>query len=478
MSQPPAGAEQKGQDPGPTGRPMTLDEAMALAITCLRHDQHSEAEIVLRSILEVAPDHADALHFLGMVAHKRGRSDEAVALMRRSLDLVPDQADWHSNLGIVLQARDELEPAIDCFERALALNPAHANALNNLGVLFRVFQRHEEAETAYRRVIELDPSHADAYHNLAIVLDLTGRTHDAIIAYSKALTLKPEYPEVRRVLALAYCAIDERDKAIKLCEAWLDAEPDDPVARHTLAAVSNRDVPARAEDAYVQRAFDSFSTTFEAKLARLDYRAPDLVLRSLRAAGVQPAKRLDVLDAGCGTGLCAPLLAPYARRMTGVDLSAGMLRHAADKGLYDDLVQAELTGYVQQHRGAYDVIVSADTLVYFGALEDVVAAAAQALRPGGILVFTVEEWIEQDAPAASGGYCLRPHGRYNHRASYVDRLLREAGLEVQIDRDELRKEQGIPVAGLIVRAVKPRTGVSSGVDSAVATAGAAGEPHA
>ena len=28
-----------------------------------------------------------------------------------------------------------------------------------------------------------------------------------------------------------------------------------------------------------------------------------------------------MLDAGCGTGLCAPLLRPYASRLTGVDLS-------------------------------------------------------------------------------------------------------------------------------------------------------------
>ena len=58
----------------------------------------------------------------------------------------------------------------------------------------------------------------------------------------------------------------------------------------------------------------------------------------------EPAKALDVLDAGCGTGLCGPLLAPYARRLVGVDLSA---RHArrrrSEKGVYDELVKGELT---------------------------------------------------------------------------------------------------------------------------------------
>ena len=51
----------------------------------------------------------------------------------------------------------------------------------------------------------------------------------------------------------------------------------------------------------------------------------------LADARLSPAKALDILDAGCGTGLCGPLLAPYARRLVGVDLSDGMLKHAREK---------------------------------------------------------------------------------------------------------------------------------------------------
>jgi predicted TPR repeat methyltransferase len=159
-----------------------------------------------------------------------------------------------------------------------------------------------------------------------------------------------------------------------------------------------------------------------------------------------------VLDAGCGTGLCGPLLAPFARRLVGVDLSAGMLEHARAKNVYDGLHQAELTAFIAGHPQAFDIIVSADTLVYFGALEDTFAVAVQALRPHGILVFTLEEWVTDD-PAAT--YCIRPHGRYNHAAGYVERLLAAHALDVHIDRGELRMESGLPVAGLIVRAHKP-----------------------
>ena len=49
----------------------------------------------------------------------------------------------------------------------------------------------------------------------------------------------------------------------------------------------------------------------------------------LAHAGLDASRSLDVLDAGCGTGLCGPLVAPYARRLVGVDLSEAMLARPA-----------------------------------------------------------------------------------------------------------------------------------------------------
>ena len=67
-----------------------------------------------------------------------------------------------------------------------------------------------------------------------------------------------------------------------------------------------------------------------------------------------------------------------------------MLARAARTGLYDQLVKSELTAYLAGVEEPYDIVFSADTLCYFGALETFAAGAANALVPGGLLVFTVE----------------------------------------------------------------------------------------
>jgi predicted TPR repeat methyltransferase len=437
-----------------SSRELTLDEAVALAILLQKNGQLTEAQEVYRRVLKIDPDHADALHYAGVLAHQQGRSEEALALIQRSLALVPDRADCYSNLGIIFQSTGKLDEAIEAYRRAIAIDPRHANAYNNLGVLLRATGKPSEAEAAYRTAIQLKPDHIDAYTNLGILLNGLKRTEEAAACYCKVITLRPKHREARRLLVLAHCTLGEIDAAVNILEEWLEEEPQDPIALHMRAACTGRDVPARASNGFVEQTFDSFAASFESKLERLSYRAPALVAAMLEHSGLKPSKYLDVLDAGCGTGLCGPLVLPYARRLVGVDLSAGMLAHAKEKHVYDALVKTELTEYLRENREAFDLIVSADTIVYFGDLENVLAAAADALRPNGLLVFTLEHAVGGEADV---DYRLEFHGRYSHTSGYAERLLAAEGLESEIAYADLRMESGVPVAGLVIGATKSIT---------------------
>jgi len=133
----------------------------------------------------------------------------------------------------------------------------------------------------------------------------------------------------------------------------------------------------------------------------------------------------------------------------GVDLSGGMVDAARAKGFYDELHVDELCRFMRGYTAAFDAVVSADTFVYFGALEEGFAAAAQCLKNGGWLVMTLEE---MDAGAA-GNYRIEPHGRYCHRLSYVQDTLDQAGFLLEgSDTQVLRRERGADVPGLVIRA--------------------------
>ena len=219
------------------------------------------------------------------------------------------------------------------------------------------------------------------------------------------------------------------------------------------AAFTGRDVPQRASDEYIRATFDHFAGNFEKQLQRLEYKAPELVATATADTLGTPRGELDVLDAGCGTGWCGPSARPYARRLTGVDLSPAMVDRARSRQIYDDLIVAELTEYLRNCHDSFDLIVSADTLVYFGDLQEVFVAAARSLRPGGVLIFTAER-AGSDHPADSG-FRLQHHGRYCHTEEYIRATLHKAGLAVRcVAGVVLRKEMDQPVNGLLVTAIK------------------------
>ena len=231
---------------------------------------------------------------------------------------------------------------------------------------------------------------------------------------------------------------------------WLRYDPNNPVAHHMVSALSGEDTPVRASDDYVRSVFDKFATTYDDDLRQLGYQGPQLIAEAVLEELGAREHELVVLDAGCGTGLCGPSLRPISRQLVGVDLSTEMIEHARELKLYDEVVASELTDYLIHHTNSFDLIVAADTFNYFGALEPLLTAAASALRPKGLLIFTLEQ-AGASAPVAD--YCLHPHGRYSHTEEYVRRCAMGCNLTTHsMESVTLRTERGQPVIGLLVRA--------------------------
>lgn len=402
-------------------------------------------------MLAADPTHVTALHFLGVLYHQRGQSERGVASIEQALRLAPAYADAHNNLGNVLKELGRLEPAFRAYRRVVDLIPTHADAWNNLGVLLRGQGLYDEADQAYRQAIAANPSHVAAWQNHGNLLARLRRFDDAVAAYSRVLALRPRHSAAYDALGRTLYRAGKVAEALEVYAQWLRVDPGNSVATHMLMACRGGAAPARASNDYVRDTFDAFAGSFDQVLDQLGYQAPALIAELLERMLPAPDGALVVADAGCGTGLCAPFLRPRARRLVGIDLSSGMLARARARTLYDELVEAELSTWLAGQRPVHDLIVSADTLCYFGALAQVTAGAATALRPGGRLVFTVER-ADDGVPT----YQLTSSGRYSHAQPYVRRALAEAMLTaVDIVPVVLRQEVGHDVHGLMVSARRP-----------------------
>jgi predicted TPR repeat methyltransferase len=281
------------------------------------------------------------------------------------------------------------------------------------------------AADAYRELLEGSPDDIDALERLAAVLSRLGREEEAIA--------------VHRRIVLCTC---ER--------LGVPVEERPAVVAFELAALGVEAPPPAPPGAYVAATFDAMAPEFDRRLrTMLRYCGPELVALRLARARGEGRGALDVCDAGCGTGLLGPLLRPHARSLTGVDLSPKMLDKARERGVYDALATADLGQHLAASPGAYDVITAADVLVYIGDVTQVFAAAAGALRPGGLFIVTAEL-------CEGEGYELILAGRYAHSGSYLRAAATLAGFTtISIEEEALRTEIGKAVRGWVAAFEKP-----------------------
>jgi predicted TPR repeat methyltransferase len=103
-------------------------------------------------------------------------------------------------------------------------------------------------------------------------------------------------------------------------------------AQHMLAALKGH-TTAAAPTGYVVGLFDGCAAYFDRHLVdELGYQVPQGLHRAVSQLVGPDRQGLDVMDLGCGTGLCGPLFRDMAGTLVGVDLSPGMLAVASQLG--------------------------------------------------------------------------------------------------------------------------------------------------
>ncbi len=437
-----------------TQQQISLENALQLAMRLHQANEFDYAEDVYRKLLELDPENPTILHFFGLLRHQQGYSEEGVEWIKKALERVPDYIDAENNLGNIYQQTGHPELAERSYRRVIDLAPDFVVVYGNLGVALNELGHHHEAIDYLLKAIDFEPSSAHNYQNLGNAYRNIKQYREAVGMYNKSLDLKPFDADAYRRLSRTFYIMGEIENCIDVLKQWLSYDPQNAMALHLYAAYTNINAPSRASDAYVRETFDSFAASFDGVLKRLDYQAPFLVRKALQQ--VDPDfNSWQLLDIGCGTGLCGALVRPMVKRLVGVDLSSKMLERAKARTIYDELIEAELTGFCSQVKAAYDVITCVDTFCYFGDLTDAVQAAANALKTKGWFIFTLENLEERDS---AKDYRLNLHGRYSHTETYLRTLLTNAGFSIHnLETAVLRKEKDEHVAGMVVTAIKCKT---------------------
>jgi predicted TPR repeat methyltransferase/Flp pilus assembly protein TadD len=458
--------------------PEPHDALRHLGLSLLLQEKIDPAVGFLKAALALAPQEAALWNDLAGTFYRAGRQEEARAAQRISLDLNLAQPHGWLLLASVESNLGEDAAAESDYLTALRLDPHLAEAAFGLGLI--CFQRRRFAES----VKWLRRSIADGGHNMGLyvclgqALFLLGNFGEAVIALATAVRF-PEcdgavVEKLAQLRLIETCVRDNaesavtvyreiagahardadavtltafqflsgfgyREAAIKLGEWRLARNPDDAMQTYLLAALRSEAL-ARAPDNYLVAYFDEFADTFESKLVdALGYRVPEKLHAMLTNGGRRFA---NVLDLGCGTGLCAPFLLQFGDRLTGVDLSRRMLEKASARALYDDLIEAEAADFLDHCTDRFDLVVAADFIPYFGDLAALFEKVARVLKPGGLFAFNTET-TECD-------FRILPSGRFAHAINYINVAAATNFTLADLEHTMIRLEAAKPVDGVLV----------------------------
>ena len=291
---------------------------------------------------------------------------------------------------------------------------------------------------------------ADRRFNHAVALAADGDLAAACEVLEQALALVPGWAEGWLTLGEWRQRLGDGQAAIAACGRAAALDPSGRLgADLRLVALAGAPLPAAMPADYVRTLFDDYAPRFDRALVeRLRYEAPDRLAASLAVLGER--RFAHALDLGCGTGLMGAAIRSRVDRLTGFDLSEGMLKRAAARDIYDRLAAGDVAALMAaEPENGFDLVLAADLLPYIGALAPLFAAVGRVLSPGGAFAVSAERHD-------GNGYILGEALRYRHAPAFVAAAAASAGLAVLgLEAVSLRHERGVPVPGLIGLMVRP-----------------------
>jgi predicted TPR repeat methyltransferase len=387
----------------------------------------NESAACLERSLIISRAQPDTWLQLGNVRKKLSDSTRAETAYKAALEFDANAPLAWQCLGLLKEEQSDFPAAIDCYTACIERGGGGAAIHSNVGKLCYRIGRFADAHQNFAKSLEQDPSNIRVRTNeqkLRFIRSMVER-NDAQEAFTSLNQYLPgEFPisesDQRTIVETAFgvlAGFGYTSEALSVGHLSMSLWPNQPSLEYLMGALAGGKGPDRSPREYIVEHFDRFADQFDSQLVgALGYDIPkklcDVVKKALGNASLG-----DVLDAGCGTGLCGPELRPIARKLTGVDLSSRMLEQAEKRGGYDELVCDDLLSFLGRSPRRFDLIVAADLVIYFGELSSLLTSAAYAMRPGGLLAFSTESFLGDT-------FRLLPSGRFAHPPHYVERAAR------------------------------------------------------
>lgn len=426
-------------------KPDYADAYLHLGCVYVKQERWTDALTTFKKGCAIDGQHPLLWRHTGQIQQQLGQIDDAIVSYQSAIAIYPKEAMLHDLIGTAYAQIHRLDEAFDAFVIALKIDPHLTSAQHNLASLHFREKNHEKALKYWLKMLNDGPDDHTLY-NIATAYASLKRWQDAKTYFEAQLKQHPNHVPSLVNLASLHIKHGQTDKALGYYQKALKIDPNSQQVRYVLQALEQNDAPQpqRAPDDYIVHLFNQYADDFDDHLQhQLSYCVPQHIADLLHEHVVK-APQQEILDLGCGTGLCGQHLKPWAKKLVGVDLSDQMLQQAAKKQIYDQLHESEIHRYLQTS-APFDLVVAGDVMPYFGDLAEILQAVHHITHPNGQFVFTVERYDGDDA------FHLSSSARFQHNVPQLLDQATQLGWQVVASEPIVsRTQQNKPVSSQLI----------------------------
>ncbi|HVY53681.1 MAG TPA: tetratricopeptide repeat protein, partial [Gammaproteobacteria bacterium] len=306
---------------------------------------YQDATDLLRETIKHHQDYSPAYNNLGILHFLQNKIAEAIAYYKIAILKDPHYIDAYYNLGLALTKANQLEEATETYQYLIEHAPRHSagkfqlariymqqnsweKALNLLVALEQDYPEHletqvniatcylkkgelEKSKIHYLKAIELDPTELQALYNVAHILMQENKLTEAIYYYEEVVKIDNSNFSAHNNLGAIYIFRQQNELALKHFQAAHRLQPENTYITHIIKILTQDSQLLTSPPAYISSLFDYYADHYEQHLLNaLHYQAPQVLLNAFLTTSA-PDDKLNILDIGCGTGLCGQLFKPY-----------------------------------------------------------------------------------------------------------------------------------------------------------------------
>jgi tetratricopeptide (TPR) repeat protein len=179
----------------------------------LQAGQTLKAQLCCERLLAADPNHAGALHLMGLIALQNKQYDHALEWTARAIAQDP-RPDYLASLGTILSRQGRHEEALKAFDKAVQLRPDDATLWKLLGDALLESKRYDHALLSFQHVLKLDPRHQDAAYKSGVLLHDARRFDEATAILDLCDELLPNHAPTLQARARALLGLRKFEQAL------------------------------------------------------------------------------------------------------------------------------------------------------------------------------------------------------------------------------------------------------------------------